>query len=208
MSNNDFITKIENEFIKKTKGILHIGAHYGQEAERYQYNSVKVIWIEAIPHVHEKLEKHISQFHNQTAVCALLGDQDNFLVEFHLASNDYASSSIYKFGKQLGFRSLSMNSKMTLPMIRLDSLYTLQAIREYEHWVLDVQGSELLVLRGAGDLLKNCKSMLVEVSTRQVYEGGVSWDDLQKYLSEFGLIPLWQPEEHSHENIIFFRPQS
>lgn len=207
VSNEQFVTKIENEFINKAKGILHIGAHLGQEGERYSQNSAKVIWVEAIPHVYEELVKNTSHFPNQISVCALLGDQNNLMVDFNLASNGLASSSLFKFGNELGFKNISMNSKITLPMTRLDNLYTSESIAEYEHWVLDVQGAELLVLRGAGNLLRNCKSLLVEVSTRQVYEGGVTWQELEKFLSEFDLIPLWQPQKRSHENILFFRPR-
>lgn len=100
-----------------------------------------------------------------------------------------------------------MISTITLQMTRLDSLYTPEAMKDYDHWVIDVQGAELLVLIGAGDLLRYCKTLLVEVSTRQVYEGGVSWLQLESYLSDFGLIPLWQPRNFSHENIIFYRPR-
>jgi len=187
VSQEQFVTRIENEFIKKSQGVLHIGAHLGQEGERYSHYGVSVLWVEAIPSVFEELEKNISGFPNQ------------------VASNGLASSSMFKFGHELGFNEIYMKSTISLPMIRLDSLYTSESLAGYNHWVLDVQGAELLVLKGAGDLLRHCKSLLVEVSTRQVYEGGVSWYQLESFLSDFGLIPLWQPMEFSHENIIFSR---
>jgi FkbM family methyltransferase len=205
ISREQFVTRIENEFIKKSQGVLHIGAHLGQEGERYSQNGAKVLWIEAIPSVFQELEKNISGFPDQVAVCALLGDKNNYRVEFNLASNGLASSSMFKFGHELGFREIYMESTITLPMTRLDSLYKSDSIAGYDHWVIDVQGAELLVLIGAGDLLRHCKSLLVEVSTRQVYEGGVSWIQLESFLSDFGLSPLWQPGESSHENIIFCR---
>ncbi len=205
VSSDQYVTRIENEFIKKANGVLHIGAHLGQESARYSENSMQVIWIEAVPHVHEELVKNIERFPNQVAICALLGDQNISKVDFHLASNDLASSSVFKFGNELGFKNLDMKSKISLSMVRLDSLFSFESLGDYEHWVIDVQGAELLVLTGAGDLLKICKSLLVEVSTRQVYEGGVSWSELEKFLSERGLIPLWQPQAQSHENILFYR---
>ncbi len=205
VSQEQFVTRIENEFIKKSQGVLHIGAHLGQEGERYSHYGVSVLWVEAIPSVFEELEKNISGFPNQVAACALLGDNNYSTVDFNLASNGLASSSMFKFGHELGFNEIYMKSTISLPMIRLDSLYTSESLAGYNHWVLDVQGAELLVLKGAGDLLRHCKSLLVEVSTRQVYEGGVSWYQLESFLSDFGLIPLWQPMEFSHENIIFSR---
>jgi len=90
-------------------------------------------------------------------------------------------------------------------MSRLDSIYDSEDIANYQHWVLDVQGAELLVLKGAGKLLRNCMSLLIEVSTRQVYSGGVLFNDLECFLSDFDLVPLWRPGIKSHENILFIK---
>lgn len=208
ISSEQFATKLENQFIKKSRGILHIGAHLGQEGDRYFQSRTKVIWIEAIPSVYEELRKNISGFQNQEALCALLGDENNVILDFNLASNSLASSSIFNFGNNLGFKNLQMHSKISLQMTRLDSIYTAETIADYEHWVIDVQGAELLVLKGAGNLLANCKSLLVEVSTRQVYDGGALWHELENFLIANELIPLWQPEDESHENVLFIRTPS
>ena len=208
VSSEQFATRIENEFIKKSKGILHIGAHLGQEGKRYFQYGTKVLWVEAIPTVYEKLKVNIGGFPNQEAVCALLENEDNVTIDFNLASNSLASSSIFNFGNDLGFKNRQMQSKISLQMTRLDSIYTAETIADYEHWVIDVQGAELLVLKGAGNLLANCKSLLVEVSTRQVYDGGALWHELENFLIANELIPLWQPEYESHENVLFIRTPS
>ena len=205
VTGEQFVTKLENEFIKKSRGILHIGAHLGQEGDRYFQYRTKVIWIEAIPSVYEELRENISGFQNQEALCALLGDENNVTIDFNLSSNSLASSSIFNFGNDFGFKNLQMQSKISLLMTRLDSIFSTETITDYEHWVIDVQGAELLVLKGAGSLLANCKSLLVEVSTRQVYNGGALWHELESFLVANGLNPLWQPEAESHENILFVR---
>ena len=204
-SREKFAEGIENEIIKKSNGILHIGAHLGKEGRRYFTSGVPVLWVEEIPSVYEKLLRNIRTFPNQNAICALLGDQNDIYVQFNLASNNNASSSIFTFGDELGFDSLSMDSQISLRMKRLDSIYNLEDLVNYQHWVVDVQGAELLVLKGAGKLIQNCKSLLVEVSTRQVYRGGVLWKELASFLSDFDLMPLWQPGNQSHENIIFIK---
>ena len=98
-----------------------------------------------------------------------------------------------------------MNSQILLRMKRLDRIYDLEDLANYQHLVVDVQGAELLVLKRAGKLIQNCKSLLVEVSTLQVYRGGVLWKELVNFLSDFDLMPLWQPGNQSHENIIFIK---
>ncbi len=59
---------------------------------------LKVIWIEANPAIFEILSTNIAKYKDQRALCALLGDVEGSLIDFHIANNDGQSSSIYKFG--------------------------------------------------------------------------------------------------------------
>lgn len=199
------LLKIEDRYIRNSLGIVHIGGHLGQEAARYAEHKCQVIWIEALPDLFTQLEKNIAQYPNQRAICALLGEENDKQVEFHLASNDLASSSIFRFGDELGFENLSMESSVQLVSSRLDHILTNTELADYHHWVIDVQGAELLVLKGAGQLLENCNSLRIEVSTRKVYEYGVNWIELRNYLEVQGFTPLWEPRKKSHEDIIFIR---
>ncbi len=66
-----------NEHIKKSNGVLHLGAHAGQEALNYYSFNKPVVWVEAMPHVFDRLVENVSQYHNQKAICALITDLDN-----------------------------------------------------------------------------------------------------------------------------------
>ena len=98
-----------------------------------------------------------------------------------------------------------MSGITKLDMKRLDSLFQTSELSLYNHWVIDVQGAELLVLEGAGELLKGCSSIFIEVSSRNVYENGVQWDAIKEFLNSHNFIELWKPNEKSHENVIFVR---
>lgn len=200
-----FGLKVQETFIRRAKFVLHLGGHEGQEAQKYSDLGASVIWIEAIPSVHEILERNASKFSNQKTVCALLGDENNTVHKFNVASNGSASSSLYKFGRDAGVKDLKMLSQIELEMHRLDSLFSQDELAPYIHWVIDVQGAELKVLRGAGNLLQICKSLTVEVSTREVYESGTTWSELEDFLNRNGFFALWKPEPYSHENIVFIR---
>jgi FkbM family methyltransferase len=196
-------TRIHSSFIERSGGVLHIGAHKGQEANWYDKHSASVLWIEAIPEVYNILIQQIASFENQKAMLALLGDINQESVPFHISSNDAVSSSIYEFGSELGFVGLSMTKTLYLPMVRLDSILSVTDAAIYPHWVLDVQGSEMNVLKGSGALLDQCLSIYIEVSTREVYKGGVLFQELKEFLTYKGFIPLWNPLNLSHENVIF-----
>ncbi len=197
--------EIRQNVMIQSQGILHVGAHRGQEAEEYSKLGCQVIWIEAIPEVFEDLSVNIREYTNQRGILALLGDQNHNAHKIYLSSNDYKSSSVYNFGKDMKNANLKMIHSLELPMLRLDSLFEQEELTEYPHWVIDVQGAELSVLIGAGELLKNVNSLEIEISTREEYDGGTKWEKLVEYLGEFNLYPLWSPDVNSHEDIIFIR---
>jgi FkbM family methyltransferase len=198
-------SRIHGSFVKRTGGVLHIGAHKGQEANFYDRHSASVLWVEAIPEVYEILNKQIVSFSNQRAILALLGDENQDSVPFHLSSNDSVSSSIYEFGSELGVENLIMTKTLYLPMLRLDSILSDAESANFPYWVLDVQGNELNVLKGSGSLLDQCHAIYTEVSTREVYKRGGLYQELKNFLNDKGFIALWDPLDASHENVIFTR---
>ena len=211
-SSQRFRKSVVDQSIQRASGILHLGAHLGQEAQRYADAGKRAVWVEAIPAIHGRLKSKIEKFPNQLALCALLGDSDGALKRFHISNNDEGvSSSIFDFGPygagaeslwpQL---SLNMVDRIDLPTVRLDTLLDSQRIdpRQYDCWVLDLQGAELLALQGAGQSLRHCRALLVEVSTVPVYEGGVLWPQLREWLAAAGFVPLWEPEL-PHDDVLF-----
>jgi FkbM family methyltransferase len=202
---NDIMERIHEQFIKVSTGILHIGGHKGQEASKYAKEGKEVIFVEAVPEFFEYLESHLMSFTKQKAVCALLGDQDIENVTFYLASNEGASSSIYNFGSEVGFSNLSMERSINLDMVRLDTLFSKADLANYNHWVIDVQGAELKVLQGSGAILENCFSIMVEISTRKVYENGVLFEELNNFLADRGFFPVWIPRVGVHQNLLYLR---
>jgi FkbM family methyltransferase len=206
--------KINLETLKcmnESKGILHLGAHKGTEAEVYNWFGKKVIWIEASPKIFSFLKDNLYFYSDQRAFCALLGDQDNVKKDFYISSNDSASSSIFDFSdlvKKEGFfgRKIFMKKKISLTMKKLDTILNEENIsaEEYDHWEVDVQGAELLVFKGAVNALKSCKSISVEVSKIKYYDGGVLWDELLEWLQKKSFYPTAVPSEN-HTEILFIK---
>lgn len=198
------IQEMRINLLARSGNVLHIGAHYGQERKLYSDLNLNVIWIESADKPFKVLTKNIQKHKNQKAFKALLGDKNKKNVEFNQATND-ASSSIYKFGKDMPNKKLSMASTELLEMKRLDTIFKKKEIQNYTYWNIDVQGAELLVLKGAGKLLSIPKVLDIEVSTREEYEGAPLFKDLDVFLRDHGFIPLWAPRMKSHENIIYIR---
>jgi hypothetical protein len=58
--------------------------------------------------------------------------------------------------------------------------------REYEALVMDTQGSELLVLKGAKSVIPNFRYIKTEAADFEMYRGGAKADELVKFLADFG----------------------
>ena len=95
---------------------------------------------------------------------------------------------------------------MKLKTIKLDTLLNSNNIdpKQYNHWIIDLQGSELIALKGAENSLKFCESIFVEVSKVKFYENGVIWDELKKWLNERNFYSTKEPNK-DEEDILFVK---
>lgn len=173
------------------KGCLHIGASHGEEAEMYKKCGIeKVIWIEALPHIYKKLLVNIAKYPNHLAFNACIGDKDFEVKEFNISSNDGQSSSYLKPKQHIqehpSVTFLPNTQKMQT--FRIDTLFSQNNIdsAEYDFLNIDIQGAELLALKGMGKLLNNFKYAYLEVNTAELYEGCALVGEIDEYLAQFG----------------------
>lgn len=198
--------------INDSTGIMHLGAHRGTEAEIYNWFGKNVIWIEASPKIFESLEENLFFFKNQRAVQALLNDKDNEIIKFNISNYDGACSSMFEFTNEIKKsdqwknRNHKMINSINLKSITLDTLLKNENIqpKNFNHWVLDLQGAELLVLKGSKESLKDCNSLLIEISTKQFYNNSSLWIEVKEWLSERGFKNTREPEM-DEEDILFTR---
>ncbi|MDY7005637.1 MAG: FkbM family methyltransferase [Cyanobacteriota bacterium] len=192
--------------IKSSKGIIHIGGNQGQEAEFYATHNKSVIWIEALPQVFELLEKKIAKYPNQQAINALVTDTDGKEYKFNV-SNNSVSSSLFEFGdaKDKLYPHLTMVDAARLVGKTLSTIYHEFNIdvSKFDFLLLDVQGAELMVLKGAESILHNFKYILTEVSTVNIYKNGVLWDELKAFLNQKGFKETTSETPNKHGDVLF-----
>jgi FkbM family methyltransferase len=153
----------------KNNGIIHIGANGGQESDMYyNNNNPKVIFIEASPFVMPTLLNRIEKYKNQIAIQALVTDKDGIEYDFLCDKNNAGqSSSLFDFHlhKKM-FPNVIMGESIkligkTLPSILKENYIN---IEEYSIINMDVEGAELLVLKGAVDILHKFDTITLEAS--------------------------------------------
>lgn len=178
----------------KVDGVVHLGANTGQEAESYQAWGVStVIWVEALPDVYAKLLKHISGYEDHCAWNACLSDTDGQEVVFHVASNDAQSSSFLEFGTHSREHpTVRYVRDVKMVTSRWDTLAKEKQVDLYgRRWFLnvDLQGAELLALKGMGDLLACFSYAYIEVNEKELYRGCPLVGEIDAYLARFGFLP-------------------
>ena len=198
--------------INNSTGIVHLGAHRGLEAEVYNWFGKNVIWVEAIPKIYKQLSENLYFYKNQLAFQALLTDEDDKNTNFYISNYDSACSSIYKFTENIksskiwSDRNHQMIDTLNLKSKKLDTLFTKEKInpKQYNHWILDLQGAELLALKGAEKSLESCKSIYIEVSKEKFYTDGVLWGELKEWLISKNFYPTRNPVD-DEEDILFIK---
>lgn len=172
----------------QSKGILHVGASLGQEAQRYADLGInKMIFIEAIPDVFLQLKANISCFPDAIALNACVSDKDGLKVKFNIASNEGQSSSFLEFGTHTEMHpTVKFIESIELETIRLDTLLKDVSLSDMDFLVMDLQGAELLALKGMGDLINKFKYAYLEVNEKELYKGGAMIEDIDFYLGAYG----------------------
>jgi len=177
--------KQTNAFLSDVKGVVHIGANSGQERDLYGSRNLSVIWVEALPDVFSALGENILPYPNQRALCYLLTEEDGKEYDFGVANNDGQSSSIFDFAdhKKI-WPHVHYKESITLQSVRFDTMIQRHAIdlAGYDALVMDTQGSELLVLKGMGDLVSNFRYIRSETADFEIYKGCCQLKDLDEYL--------------------------
>jgi FkbM family methyltransferase len=180
-----------NRFLRSTRGVIHVGANVGQERDLYRRYDLDVLWIEPIPDVFARLATNIAGLSRQRALERLVTDRDDAAYEFHVANNDGESSSILELKEHRDiWPTVDFTRTITLKSSTLATLLARENVdvSRYDALVMDTQGSELLVLRGAEPVLGHFKFIKTEVPDFEAYAGCAKLEDIERFLAQRGFV--------------------
>jgi FkbM family methyltransferase len=169
------------------RGALHIGAHECEE--RRFYNTTlnlgddKIIWIDGN---NEKVE--IMKKRGIPHIFNAVLDEVEREIEFNITTNTEASS-LLELNHEKGFyNSIHIVERRKCKTQTLSSFFHCidKNPADFNFWNLDIQGSELHVLRGSQELLKYCDSIYTEVNKGEVYKGCGLIENLDELLKVHG----------------------
>jgi FkbM family methyltransferase len=170
------------------RGIIHVGAHEGTELAWYQACGFqKILFIEANPEVFEKLRKNVADAAGVTAVNRAVVDKAG-PIQLNVTSFDQ-SSSVLALGTHLDhYPTIEAVQTVTVDGVTLDSLLDELGFSaaEFNFLAMDIQGAELMALRGADCVLRHIQAIITEVNFEDIYQGCCQIDDLDLFLDHYG----------------------
>jgi FkbM family methyltransferase len=194
--------------------LVHVGAHLAQERHVYEkMGFTEILWIEGAPETYRQLVESFRSSSGSGKVthrtlCALLSDVSGDSVPFYKFNNQGASDSMFPATSKLHDRwpqVQQLDDVQKLPTLTLDEALEQQGLTgKVDVLVVDVQGAELLVLKGGSRTLRDVSAVVCEVSTEPFYDGGVLYPELRTFLQSHGFVPSMEPAK-AHCDLLFRR---
>ena len=180
------IFSLQKKYNCKFNGVLHIGAHEGQEYSSYAKMGLEtMIFVEPLPHVYSKLIKNVGE--NCKCINAALGNRVGEVEMYVDEANTGGSSSVLKPKMHLDqYPHITFPQKITVPITKVDLL----DISKCNFVNIDVQGYELEVLKGAENYMRSVDYVMLEVNRDEVYENCAKVDQIDEFLAEYKLFRM------------------
>lgn len=186
---------LKKSYDMRISGVLHLGAHLGEEAQTYAENGVGAVWwVEANPAVIPNLKRHFVSYGGQKIIEACVYSQDGVELTFNVTNLDGMSSSILEFGTHTNFSpDIFFERKIKVITSTVDSLVAKHKI-EANFLNMDLQGAELHALMGASEFLTGVDYVMTEVNKDEVYKGCAHIEQLDEVLRDFKRVQThWVP---------------
>lgn len=194
------------EFFKlNLKGVLHVGAHKCEEQVVYldYLDNENIYWVEAIDYL---VKNNLELNPKLNIINECVGDKDGNEITFNITNNTFSSSML-----ELG------EHKVLAPHIEYVEFLnkktkTLKTILEensienkFNLLVLDIQGTELLALKGLGNLLENFNFIYTEVNEKEIYIKCALLSEIDEYVSTFGFERRYLNTLNGYGNALYIK---
>ncbi|MBU1014578.1 MAG: FkbM family methyltransferase [Bacteroidetes bacterium] len=186
--------------------ILDVGANIGQTLKVYKslFPDGEIHCFEPFPDSYNILKDFATQFNRSQTYQLAIAEKTEETV-FHVNSDYHATNSLF-YRPSKGYcyypKEAQLNDTIPVKTDTLDSFAQRINLNQVNILKMDIQGAELLALRGATQLLENQAISLIvtEVMFVPHYEGGALFNQIHDFLStkDYSLFGIY--DAHFAEN--------
>lgn len=206
---------LESLNLPKPKGILQVGASYGQELEMFIKNGVNyALLIEPLPEPFAYISEICRKLPGYIAFNGLCSETSGQEHKFHVASNGGQSSSILEPSKHKDiFSHVKFDDEVIMHSTTLDEIFQFLNSNGYSKIIdnldtlyMDVQGAEFRVLLGSARTLKKINYIYTEIIRGELYEGMQSLDTYCSLLEAHGFtLNNLNYNAYHHADVLFIK---
>lgn len=169
----------------KVNGCIHVGSHHAQEHPDYVAAGIKrFVYIEPCTAAFNVLKNKFAAHHHIQLFNYACGEVECEQVMYTGSQNEGQSNSLLKMAKHSQIHpGITLPNTELVTVKRLDSLGL--AHKGYQLLVMDCQGFEGRVIKGAAETLKQMNYVYTEVNKDEVYQGCTLIGELDELLHEF-----------------------
>ena len=191
------------------RGVIHIGAHEGKECARYRaMGFTKMLFIEANPTVFAKLQANLRGQPGVLLANVAISDH-NGTAKLRVTSMDQSSSLLKLKLHQKIYPDIVETETVEVRTSTLDALLADLSLdpAEFNFLNIDIQGAELLALRGAEKTLRHIEGINTEVNLAELYEGCARLEEVDSHLQrrDFARVALTTPFHPSWGDAFYVR---
>ena len=175
---------IYEKYNLNVKGVIHIGAHHGQEDYFYQNKKINnIMYFEPLSDNFRILESNVPK--NRVLHNLALGNEEKNISMYVERVNRGMSSSILKPQLHLTqYPHIVFNEVEEVRMTKLDNVDFNR--NDYNFINIDVQGYELEVFKGGYNFLNSIDYIMSEVNREELYKDCARIEQLDEFLSNYG----------------------
>ena len=210
------VAALEHEhvpFEHQYRTVLDVGANRGQFAlfAMHRFPDARVLCFEPVPAARKKLGEVLSLANHDSRVFEFAATATDGVATIRVARDDAISSLLPPTPAQLeAFPASETVAELEVKTTRLDRAVTNLGLESPILLKVDVQGTELEVLRGSEALLEQIDTVLVEVSFVELFQGQAMADEVLEFLrsrsfrlTEF-CSPIWDRRQRCLQADLLF----
>jgi FkbM family methyltransferase len=190
------LTGAIKEFNMHVRGIVHVGAHYGQEFTVYKENGIHdIVFIEPCWMAFKTLQDRVGGDDRVVLFKCACSDREGTQEMYTETLNQGQSNSLLKPKLHLVHHpEIQFTSTELVPLRTLDSLPFTRS--KYNLLMMDTQGAEMMVLRGATETLQTIDYVYTEVNDQELYENNAVVSEIDAFLTGFSRVrSFWVPNK-------------
>lgn len=155
----------------KPRGVIHLGAHVGQEIPVYSKWGVPVAWVEANADLIPELEKNVKGLPGHMVYHAAIWSKDDEQLPFFVANNGGSSSLLPMKLHLKRYPEVLVEKAVQVKTLSIDGLVKRAALDpdEFDFLNMDLQGAEGHAISGMVEQAKHLRWIYTEVSFEELY---------------------------------------